>query len=129
MLSWSLSFIVSGLVHPSEKYLLHLEHQRYKKSSRGTTLGRPICRSLNIDDDLRVRWCLPVDQVALHKAAHILSKLKTILNDKANNTQFEITAQIAVESCSMGKSSERKCLIVTLSARVAQSTRRGVPLL
>ena len=39
------------------------------------------------------------------------------------------TAQIAAESSPIGKSSERKCFIVTLSAKVAQSTRRGVPLM
>ena len=35
---------------------------------------------------------------------------------------------MADESCPTGKSSDRNCLIVTLSAKVAQSTRRGVPL-
>ena len=48
-----------------------------------------------------------------------LSKLSKIV---------QITAQMAEESCPTGKSSERKCLIVTLSARLAQSTRLGVPL-
>ena len=39
---------------------------------------------------------------------------------------IQITAQMADESCPTGKSSERKCLILTLSARVSQSTRLGV---
>ena len=40
----------------------------------------------------------------------------------------QITAQMAEESCPTGKSSDLKCLIVTLSARVAQSRRLGFPL-
>ena len=94
------------------------------------TLRRPVCRSVNTDNDAGIRWQLPINEVALHVADDILAQLEgnyILWVSPAFNVRkiTQLTAQMAAESCPTGKSSERKCLIVTLSARIPQSRRLG----
>ena len=105
---------------------------------RLTTLCRPVRGGLNIDNDVRICFRLSINGFSLNLADNIFTQLEAKLEDLSLNGFIYIyisiyiyihTAQIAAESCPIGKSSERKCFIVTLSAKVAQSTRRGVPLM
>ena len=122
-------FVFTVIVYRGQEALIYV-------IIRLTTLCRPVRGGLNIDNDIRICFRLSINGFSLNLADNIFTQLEAKLEDLSLNGFIYIsiyiyihTAQIAAESSPIGKSSERKCFIVTLSAKVAQSTRRGVPLM